>query len=147
MRVMGFLAAALLVPVAVALAGCEFSLGGYVGPRPDGAALVNEVVVIRRLGRPDGDPERVAAFFADRVRFVAAGDPHNVNRIVQVTSGELETDPHLAGAQVGDTLRITTRYDRTYYTSVSAPVPDWPGHDHYEYPIAYHTLVAVGPPE
>jgi hypothetical protein len=127
-----------------ALGGCqpENLLPRYDGPMPSTEPVLDEVVVVRGIRGSPGDPDRVHEFFADRVRFVEAGTPHDVNRIVLVETGDLA--PGLAGLQVGDSLLISTLYLRTVFTEVP-PTPDWPGHTHPDYPIGFHALQTVAP--
>jgi hypothetical protein len=126
------------------LAGCgpEDLLPTYDGPMPSTEPLLDEVVVVRGIRGTPGDPARAHGFFADRLRFVEVGTPHDVNRIVLVETGDLGAG--LADLRVGDSLLISTLYVRTVFTAVP-PAPDWPGHAHPDYPIGLHALQSVAP--
>lgn len=127
------------------LAGCLFGdlLVEYHGPMPEKTGLDDEVVVVREVQVSTAHPGEPGGFYADRVRYVLSGRPHDINRIVNVTAGSLQ--PQFAGLNpaVGDTLRISTVYDRTYWAGVHGPVPDWPYGKYEEYPVGFHTLTAI----
>ena len=133
----------LLIPAV--LAGCLFGdlLVEYHGPMPEKKGLDDELVVLRsvhpssiRAGEPGG-------FSADRLRYVLSGHPHDINRIVNVSAVELQPQLAALAPRVGDTLRISTVYDRTYWSGAYGPVPDWPNGKLEEYPVGFHTLTAI----
>lgn len=128
------------------LAGCDFLAGAldtYKGPTPDRQPLTAERVVVRGTIPSSGDLDKVGGYYFDRLRYLESNDPHNVNRVVHVSSGERREDAWALGIRVGDTLVVSTRYDATYHSGAPTSVPNWPGHGYVEYPIAYHTLTAV----
>lgn len=58
--------------------------------------------------------------------------------------GEVEPQASKLGLQVGDTIRISTRYlSNREAGELGKYVPDWPSDDYGEYPIGFHTLTAV----
>jgi hypothetical protein len=137
------LARSLFCAAAVVLAGgCELPRLGYDGPRPDKKPLVNEVVILRTISAAGAS---TPGFFADRVKYLAGHDPHNINRVVFVWLGAHENAFSELGLGVGDSARIATRYETTYFIGAPESVPDWPGHTHYETPVAFHTLTAIEP--
>ncbi|HYW07566.1 MAG TPA: hypothetical protein VE913_11445 [Longimicrobium sp.] len=137
------LALAILALLA-ACSGLGAILPHYTGPRPAKDPIHDERVVVRKTVARAGALDAVGGFYADRLRFVEVGTPHDVNRVVQVSAGEQFPQLSALGIRVGDTLRISTRYDTTYSGDVPpGSVPDWPGHDAVEYPMGYHTLTAV----
>jgi hypothetical protein len=139
-------AIALLGAAALAVAGCDLGsiLPHYTGPLPQKLPLVNERVVVRETIPSSIFPGAVGGFYGERTQFTERGEPHNVNRVVYVSGGARSADLAALGVDLGDTLLISTQYDTTYYTSVAPDaVPDWPGHEHLEYPVGNHTLTAV----
>ncbi|HYW08038.1 MAG TPA: hypothetical protein VE913_13840 [Longimicrobium sp.] len=137
------LALVLSALLGAACSGLGAILPHYTGPRPAQDPISAERVVVRRTIPRVGSPE-VGGFYADRLRFVDAGQPHDVNRVVNVDAGDLLPQLSALGIQVGDTLRISTRYFGTYTEGLPrGTVPGWPGHDSIEYPMGYHTLTAV----
>ena len=134
---------AALVPAV--LAGCLFGdlLVEYDGPMPEKVGLVDELVVLREVQVSTLRPGEPGGFYADRVRYVQSGQPHDINRIVNVTAASLQPQFAALNPQVGDTMRISTVYDQTYWAGVHGPVPDWPNGRLEEYPVGFHTLTAI----
>jgi hypothetical protein len=138
--------AALLGAVAMLVAGCGFGdlLPHYTGPQPSTDPIAGERVVVRQIVPSSIHPDAAGAFYAERTRFLEAGDAHNVDRVIRVAGGELHAELAALDVEIGDTLVISTRYDTIYYDAVSPQaVPNWPGHSHSEYPIARHTLTSA----
>lgn len=110
----------------------------YRGPVPEREPIVEEVVILRKV-RSSGE---VLLFVADRVRYLEAGKPHNVNRVVRVQTADhdLVTPLNLV---VGDRLVISTNFAGIGDAAEMTEVPDWPGHRYYEYPIGVHVLTAI----
>ena len=133
------------VLVPAVLAGCLFGdlLVEYHGPMPEKVGLVDELVVLREVLVSSSYPGEPGGFYADRLRYVQNGQPHDINRIVNVTSGPLQAQFAALNPQVGDTMRISTVYDRMYWAGVHGPVPDWPNGKLEEYPVGFHTLTAI----
>jgi hypothetical protein len=127
------------------LAGCLFGdlLVEYHGPMPEKTGLYDEVVVVREVQAIPLPPNQTGGFYADRVRYVLSGQPHDINRIINVSAGQLQSQFAALNPQVGDTMRISTVYDRTYWAGVHGPVPDWPNGKLEEYPVGFHTLTAI----
>ncbi|HEX6911470.1 MAG TPA: hypothetical protein VF142_13785 [Longimicrobium sp.] len=126
-----------------ALAGCDFVgriSGAYRGPTPDPVGLTNEVVIIRSI---QTGPQAIR-FLADRVTYLEAGDPHDVNRVIRAGTSpdnwELVRD---LGFTVGERVTISTRFAYIGDASDLTAVPEWPGHDFREYPIGVHVLTAI----
>ncbi|HYW08040.1 MAG TPA: hypothetical protein VE913_13850 [Longimicrobium sp.] len=130
--------------VGAACSGLGAILPHYTGPQPAKVPISDERVVVRGTIARGSALTEVGGFYADRIRFVEAGQSHDVNRVLHVSAGDLFPHLNALGIRVGDTLRISTRYDTTYYHGTpTGSVPDWPGHDAIEYPIGFHTLTAV----
>ncbi|HEX8453720.1 MAG TPA: hypothetical protein VF647_16580 [Longimicrobium sp.] len=133
LRLAGWAAAAL------ALAACG---EGLLGPRPSETGLARERVVVRTAEPLPGIPVR--EYLLDRLRYLDARDPHNVNRIIR---GQADLPwPRLdsLGVAVGDTLVVSTRFersDRVYGLNVT--IPDWPGHGARSYLVGTHTITEV----
>lgn len=132
-RLAGWAAAAL------ALAACG---EGLLGPRPSEAGLDRERVVVRSAEPLPGIPVR--EYLLDRVRYLDARDPHNVNRVIRGQANLPWPRLDSLGIAVGDTLLVTTRFeraDRVY--GLNASIPDWPGHDARSYLLGTHTVTEV----
>ncbi|HEX6368169.1 MAG TPA: hypothetical protein VF006_04515 [Longimicrobium sp.] len=137
---------ALLLACALPVGGCnaigDLILGErYDGPQPAAEGINNEVAVVRLV---EVVPSGQTVLLIDRTRFVAAGDPHNVNRVARVASGE-EMRQEVAALNLarGDQVVISTDYQGTVNVIGSNSVPDWPGHTAYEYPIGFHAITAI----
>lgn len=136
--------AALVAGVGLLAAGCSGIMdsvsGRYRGPQPLSEGLSGEVVVIRRAtALPAG-----SAFIVDRVRFVEAGDPHNINRVVEVVTTEA-TRNQVGGLNLraGDRVVLSTAFQAITTQVGSLGIPDWPGPGRYEYPIGFHHITSV----
>jgi hypothetical protein len=138
--------AVLFVLGVIGLQGCDGIIGyvtaTYTGPKPASEPLRGEIVTIRTLyTRSDG---RIYTFHADRVRFVDAKDPHNINRIVDVKPGDAEAALKALQPKVGDRLRISTQFQGIGEASgLEDKVPDWPYGRYIDYPIGVHLLTSV----
>ncbi|HEX8275692.1 MAG TPA: hypothetical protein VF615_23865 [Longimicrobiaceae bacterium] len=128
------------------LQGCDGIIGyvtaTYTGPKPASEPLRGEIVTIRTLyTRSDG---RIYTLHADRMRFVDAKDPHNINRIVDVKPGDAEAALKALQPKVGDRLRISTQFQGIGEASgLEDKVPDWPYGRYIDYPIGVHLLTSV----
>jgi hypothetical protein len=132
----------------ILVAACAMFAGGcdvlgiisqaYRGPVPDREPIVEEVVIIRKVGSSG----EVLLFVADRVRYLEGGKPHNVNRVVRVQTADqaMVTPLNLV---VGDRVVISTSFASIGDAAEMTEVPDWPGHRYYEYPIGVHVLTAI----
>lgn len=140
-----FLRRAMLVLLVLVPVACssilDSLLGIYQGPMPDQADIVNEVVIVRIVSTQPSTG--IQNFYLDRVRFLEANDPHNVNRVVEATARDVQGRVDELGLRVGDRIRISTRFFGTMRTAGLHQVPNWPGHDYFEYPIGFHFLTAV----
>lgn len=122
--------------------------GVYQGPRPVQEDLTREVVIVRSVYALPA--EGIQSLTVDRVRFLEANRPHDVNRIAEVLPGDARPVLEALKPQVGDTLRISTRYLGSPLVGDLRGIPNWPGHRYREYPITLHRLTSVervtGPP-
>ena len=117
--------------------------GAYSGPRPSTDPLQDEVVIVRDVHTALGHTQIVA----ERTRFAEAGDPHNVNRVVRITTDDASRDEvHALALQLGDTLVVSTRFRIMGEGGGSMGVPNWPGHRSVEYPIAHHNFTSARRP-
>jgi hypothetical protein len=137
---------ALLIGAGCALiaGGCGDILGrisgAYRGPVPAREPIVEEAVVVRKVTSSSEGVELVA----DRVRYLQAGKPHDVNRVVRVrTSPATQEQVAAMGLVVGERVTISTRFGSIGDAAEMTEVPDWPGHGFYEYPIAVHVLTSI----
>ena len=134
-----------MVACALSIAGCESALltliGAYPGPNPDQADITAERVIVRFVSRPvEGGTQY---YYVDRVRLLES-EPHDINRVVEVIPGEVQPRVRELGLQVGDTIRISTRYvSNREAGDLGKYVPNWPFDKYGEYPIGFHTLTAV----
>ena len=137
---------ALVAACALSLAGCDalaefMGDEAYRGPPPAEESISSEVAVVRLVEVvPPGYP----VLLIDRVRYVEAGDPHNVNRVVRAASGDsIREEVAALMLHRGDSVVISTRYGGAVTVVGSMNVPDWPGHRAYEYPIGLHGITAI----
>jgi len=124
---------------ALALAACG---EGILGPRPSETGLERERVVVRSAEPLPGIPVR--EYLLDRLRYLDARDPHDVDRIIRGQANLPWPRLDSLGIAVGDTLVVTTRFeraDRVY--GLNASIPDWPGHDARSYLLGTHTITEV----
>lgn len=128
----------------VASTGCDFTtrlVGGYVGPQPNQESLVEEVATVARTGV---QYQGQILIILDRARYVAAGDLHNVNRVIQAwTTAENQDAVAALNLRGGERVRVTTQYVEVDETAGSNNVPNWPGHDAVEYPIGSHRIISI----
>lgn len=136
-----FLAA--LAVCALASAGCDALLGSltgaYSGPLPEREGLSGETVIVRSISAGT-DSHRLVL---DRVRYLDAGDTHDVNRVILAYSMDLFAQVQALNPQPGDRLVVSTTFFQMGETGDLREVPDWPGHDHVEFPIGAHQVTAV----
>lgn len=136
----------LVVACALPVAGCDsiadFMFGeNYEGPQPAEEGITNEVAIIRSTYVQESGQ---TSLLIDRVRYVQAGDPHNVDRAVQVGSGVAMLEAVAAlNLAVGDSVLISTRYQGNVQVVNIRSVPNWPGHNAYQYPMAFHIVTSI----
>ena len=137
--------ATLLVACALVAGGCD-TFGNllfgeaYRGPRPAAEGLNGELAIVRRI---DVTPRSIVLLL-DRQRYVDASDPHNVNRVVNASTANAGPEAVAAlNLTRGDRIVVSTEYAGTVNTIGSMSIPDWPGHNAYEYPIGFHYLTAI----
>ncbi len=112
--------------------------GGYTGPQPSSNPLVEERVIVR------AQYQEQRVFYVERARFTDAKQPHNVNRVVKVTATDATYTAVLdLEIRLGDTLIVSTDFERIAPAVGSMGVPNWPGHGSVEYPISAHLLTDV----
>ena len=139
----------LLACAALTSAGCDglvdLVVPGYEGPRPRKEGLTSEAVVVRVVHGKQEAPSEVGVFYADRVAYLHSST--DVNRLAHVEARELQPALMKADIQVGDTVRISTRYVGVYFIGVPGQdVPNWsPKLDEFEgtFPIARHKLLKL----
>ena len=124
--------------------GCDFTtrlVGGYVGPQPAQESLEAEVATVASA-RVQYQGQLV--FYLDRSRYVDAGKPHDVNRVVKAWTTP-ENQEAVAGLDLrpGERVRVTTQYVEVDEAAGSHNVPNWPGHGAVEYPIGSHRIIAI----
>ena len=137
---------AFVAACALPAAGCS-GLGdalfgeAYRGPAPAAEGIAGELAVVRLV---EVVPSGQTVLLIDRVRYLEAGEPHDVNRVVRAVSGEAMRDAVAAlNLGRGDRVVISTQYQGTVTVVGSMTVPDWPGHDAYPYPIGFHAITAI----
>ncbi|HEX8320250.1 hypothetical protein [Longimicrobium sp.] len=136
------LTATLLASVATGACDSVFAVltGVYRGPRPAHENIESEVVIVRSINR---QPSGVALLILDRVRYSENGDPHDVNRVVEALTTQVQSAFDALNVRVGDRLVVSTSFIQVGETGDLREVPNWPGHDYPEYPIGVHYLTAV----
>lgn len=136
------LSAALLASVATG--ACDSILGAlsgaYRGPRPARENIASEVVIVRSINR---QPSGVGLLILDRVRYSENGAPHDVNRVVQALTTQVQPVFDALNVQVGERLVVSTSFIEVTDAGGLREVPNWPGHDYPEYPIGLHYLTSV----
>lgn len=134
---------AALAVCALAASGCgdviDGLTGGYRGPLPAREGLSGETVIVRSISA-GADSHRLVL---DRVRYLDAGDPHDVNRVILAYSMDLFAQVQALNPQPGDRLVVSTTFFQMGETGDLGEVPDWPGHDHVEFPIGAHHVTAI----
>lgn len=136
------LTAALLASVATGACDSVFAVltGVYRGPRPAHENIESEVVIVRSINR---QPSGVALLILDRVRYSENGDPHDVNRVVEALTTQVQSAFDELNVRVGDRLVVSTSFIQVGETGDLREVPNWPGHNYAEYPIGLHYLTVV----
>jgi hypothetical protein len=139
------LGAALILGSSLQAAGCESAvltlLGAYDGPNPDQANISAERVIVRFASQPAESGAQ--HFYVDRLRLLETR-PHDINRVVELVPGDVQSEVSRLGLEVGDTITISTRYLIDHEAGdLGKYVPDWPFDRYGEYPIGFHTLTAV----
>jgi hypothetical protein len=125
---------------ALALCACD-SLLGIDNQLPTPEGLQQERVVVRGVRVQQGIP--IPEYVLDRVRYIDAGDPRSVNRVIRAVGTHPWPGLDSLSIAVGDTLLATTRYlDISRVYSAPAPIPDWRDNSK-SYLIGVHSLVTV----
>lgn len=120
--------------------GCNSILDVYTGPQPEQVGISGEEVVVRRVTAADS----VSVLIVDRVRYVEAGDPYNINRVLKVvTTAATQDDAVALGLQPGDRVILSTAFGSIVRQAGSLSTPDWPAPGWYEYPIGFHSATAI----
>ena len=127
-----------------ACAGCDLidaASGGYNGPLPARDGLAGETALVARVRPgPQGQVESVL----DRVRFVEAGTPHDVNRVVKArTTPANQAEVGALDLREGERVTLSTTFVQIDEGGGSMGVADWPGHGAMEYPVGGHQIVAI----
>jgi hypothetical protein len=115
--------------------------------------LVDERGVVRgvHLYKATSDSIVVGTFILDRVRYLEAGDPYNVNRVAQINVTKLLPRPNLLidslQLKVGDTVVVSgtfsgaaDAYQQNGRGGLGDIVPQWPGHKRSAYGIGSYNL-------
>jgi hypothetical protein len=128
---------ALVVGAALVTAGCDLLniTGAYRGPFPAQVGLQAEEVILRRA-----DNDRVQLIL-DRTRY--SGDPHHVDRVIQVVTTPMTAQVLAMDLKAGDRLVVSTEFVQIGEIVDLPEIPDWPGHDYVEFPIGSHRLTAI----
>lgn len=114
---------------------------GYVGPPPAHESIVDEMATLAEVR--DGYQGQVVLIL-DRTRFVSAGEPHNVNRVVKVwTTRENQDQVAALNLRSGDRVLVSTEFNGIDEAGGAMNVPNWPGHDALEYPISSHQITSI----
>ena len=78
----------------------------------------------------------------DRERYRAS--PHDINRIVELTSRRIQPEVLAMGLETGDRVRISTRFASFREAGgLSRYFHDWPYDRYWEYPIGQHDITSV----
>jgi hypothetical protein len=132
--------------LAVTLApGCDGAVGSllptYDGPDPERRDISGETVVIRKIDAQPGTG--IQFFLVDRERYTTSA-PHDINRVVEVMSRDIQPAVSQMQLKVGERVRISTRFISFREAGgLSQYFSDWPYDKYWEYPIGLHTLTSV----
>ena len=134
-------AGAALLAVTAACDSIAGMFGAYTGPPPARDALSSEVV---KVAGTYTSPNGAITFHLDRTRFVEAGDPHNVNRVIVAhTTAENQESVTFLHLRAGDHARISTEFSHVAEAGGDMHVQNWPGHDALEYPVGAHRITSI----
>jgi hypothetical protein len=139
------LRASVFALVVALVAGCGSIVASvldvYTGPEPDREDITEETVIIRRV---QTQPETGIQFFlVDRERYVASA-PHSINRIVEITSRDMQPEVAAMQLQAGDRVRVSTDFlSFRMVGELSQYFDDWPYDKYSEYPIGLHLITSV----
>jgi hypothetical protein len=126
---------------ALALSTACADLLGIDNEMPSTEGLKQERVVVRGIQKLEGVPVR--EYVLDRVRYVEAGKPHSVDRVIRAQATLPSDELDALAVMVGDTLLATTRYvdiNRVY--SAPAPIPNG-REDSGSYLIGLHAVITL----
>jgi hypothetical protein len=136
---------AIFALVVAFVAGCGSIVASvldvYTGPEPDRKDITEETVIIRKVETQPGTG--IQFFLVDRERYLTSA-PHSINRIVEVTSRDLQ--PAVAEMQLkaGDRVRLSTDFlSFRMVGELSQYLDDWPYDKYSEYPIGFHLIRSV----
>jgi hypothetical protein len=135
----------LIVGAVLATPGCDGILGSltrtYPGPEPSREDIAAETVIVRTVSTQPGTG--FLFFYVDRERFLAS-DPHNINRVVEVTSRDLHPAVAALELKPGDRVRISTRFlSLREAGALGQHVPNWPLDRYDEYLLGLHALTSI----
>jgi hypothetical protein len=114
--------------------------GLYTGPPPARTDIVDEQVIVRKIFM--SGLGNISELLVDRIRFLEK-DRHNINRLVIVSPRDLLSDFEQLRVQVGDTLKVSTRFQHFAEAGGESGAPDWPYEKYFDYPMGSHLLTRV----
>jgi hypothetical protein len=130
--------------VVLTTAGCKdavgFFLGTYTGPEPARTDIIDEQVIVRKIFM--SGLGNISELLVDRVRLLEK-DRHNINRLVILNPRELLPVVEQLRVQVGDTLKVSTRFRHFAEAGGESGAPDWPYEKYFDYPMGSHLLTRV----
>lgn len=136
---------AVLGTMAVFAPGCDNILGSlsrkYTGPEPSRQDITGETVIVRTV---DVQPQTgIQFFYVDRERYRSSA-PHDINRVVEVTSRDVQPEVTRMQLKAGDRIRISTKFlSISEAGDLGRYFPDWPYDRYDEYPIGFHALTKI----
>lgn len=139
----------LLAAMAFAAGGCNWIdrlAGEYSGPMPAQTDLHQETVIVRAFGRnPAGSNQgALRTMHLDRIRYLDVDGFNDVNRVILGETGELTDYVESLNLEIGDTVVISTDYQGVYHGgAASGVIPNWPGDEYIDYPVAVHRLLEI----
>jgi hypothetical protein len=132
--------------LAVAFAsGCDSIVGSlipiYKGPDPMREDISGETVVIRRIDAQPGTG--IQFFLVDRERYTTSA-PHDINRVVELMSRDIQPAVTAMQLKTGERVRISTRFvSFSEAGDLGRYFADWPYDKYGEYPIGFHNLTSI----
>jgi hypothetical protein len=134
------------ITLLIASAGCDGIIndltGAYTGPPPARDPITAERAVVASVSV---GTQGAVSMVLDRTRFVSAGTPRDINRVIYAYS---RPDNQAAVAalnlQPGEAVIVSTEFLHTGEAYGSLNVPNWPpDEDLLQYPIGAHGITSI----
>lgn len=134
------------ITLLIAAGGCDGAItsltGAYTGPPPARDAITAERAIVTSVSV---GPQGAVSMVLDRTRFVSAGKPHDIDRVIYAYSRpENQAQVAALNLRQGETVIISTQFLHTGEAYGSLNVADWPpDEDLLQYPIGAHGITSI----